>query len=67
MGFAATLAVAQGTTPTPQGTAPSAQDLTRAPAIQSVSISPDGKHLAALTSPDGEAVDVTVWSTGLNW
>jgi len=43
--------------------APSAQDLTRAPAIQSVSISPDGAHLAALTSPDGEAVDVTIWRT----
>ena len=56
MGFTAPLAVAQGT-------APSAQDLTKAPAIQSVSISPDGKHLAALTSPDGEAVDITVWST----
>jgi dipeptidyl aminopeptidase/acylaminoacyl peptidase len=63
LGFTAPLAVAQGIAPTPPGTAPSAQDLTRAPAIQSVSISPDGKHLAALTSPDGEAVDVTVWST----
>jgi dipeptidyl aminopeptidase/acylaminoacyl peptidase len=54
--FAASVATAAGTPP-------SAQDLTRAPAIQSVSISPDGKHLAALTSPDGEVVDVTVWST----
>ena len=33
--------------------APSAADLTKAPLIEDVSISPDGKHLVALTSPDG--------------
>ncbi|HEX3916811.1 MAG TPA: prolyl oligopeptidase family serine peptidase [Caulobacteraceae bacterium] len=42
---------------------PSAADLTKAPAIQDVSLSPDGKHMVALTSPDGEALDITVWST----
>ncbi len=44
-------------------TAPSAKDLTRAPSIDSVSVSPDGKHIAALSSPDGDVVDLVVWST----
>jgi dienelactone hydrolase len=44
-------------------TPPSAHDLTRAPAIESVSLSPDGKHLAALTSLDGTNADLTVWRT----
>jgi acetyl esterase/lipase len=44
-------------------TPPSAHDLTRAPAIDSVTLSPDGKHLAALTSPDGVNADLTVWRT----
>ena len=43
--------------------APSARDLTRAASIESVSISPDGKHIAALSSPDGDVVDLVVWST----
>jgi dienelactone hydrolase len=44
-------------------TLPSAADFTRAPAIESVSISQDGKHLAALSSPDGKNLDLVVWST----
>jgi len=47
----------------PPSGAPSANDLTKAPAIQDVSLSPDGKHMVALTSPDGTVVDITVWST----
>ena len=48
----------------PGGAAPpSAADLTRSPAIQDVSIAPDGKHLVGLSSPDGQVVDVVVWST----
>lgn len=43
--------------------APSASDLTKAPEIQGVSLSPDGKHMVALTSPDGAVVDITVWNT----
>ena len=43
--------------------APSAADLTRAPAISEVSVAPDGKHLVALTSPDGSVVNVSVWKT----
>jgi acetyl esterase/lipase len=43
--------------------APSAADLTRAPAIESVSIAPDGKHLVAMSSPDGKVVDIVVWRT----
>ncbi len=42
---------------------PSAADLTRAPLIQDVSVAPDGKHLVALASPDGQVVDVVVWRT----
>jgi acetyl esterase/lipase len=53
------VSVAAMAAPTP----PSAKDLTKAPEIQDVSLSPDGKHMVALTSPDGEVVDVTVWST----
>jgi acetyl esterase/lipase len=44
-------------------TPPSAHDLTRAPAIESVSLAPDGKHLAALTSLDGTNADLTIWRT----
>jgi len=42
---------------------PSAHDLTRAPAISQVSISPDGLHIAALTSPDGVKTYISIWST----
>ncbi len=43
--------------------APSARDLTRAAAISDVSISPDGQHIVALTSADGDAVNISVWKT----
>jgi dipeptidyl aminopeptidase/acylaminoacyl peptidase len=49
--------------PARAGDPPSAMALVRAPAISNVSISPDGKHLVALTSPDGTNVNVSVWST----
>lgn len=42
---------------------PSAWDLTRAPAISSLTLAPDGKHLAAVTSPDGISRYVSVWET----
>jgi acetyl esterase/lipase len=61
VGLVACLALAPAVPAAP--TAPSARDLTRAASIQSVSISPDGKHIAALSSPDGEVVDLVVWST----
>lgn len=35
----------------------------RVPAISSVVMSPDGKHLAALTSADGETVTLSIWKT----
>lgn len=53
----------KGVTVQPSGPPPSAKDFTKAPEIQDVSVSPDGKHLVALTSPDGEVVDITVWDT----
>jgi acetyl esterase/lipase len=40
---------------------PSARDFTRAAALDDVSISRDGKHIVALTSPDSEQVTISVW------
>ncbi len=45
------------------GEPPSAFALVRAPAISDVSIAPDGKHLVALTSADGDTINIAVWST----
>ncbi|OYW78329.1 MAG: hypothetical protein B7Z26_10035, partial [Asticcacaulis sp. 32-58-5] len=42
---------------------PSAQDFGRLPAISNITVSPDGKHLAALTSQDGETAIISVWNT----
>ncbi len=43
--------------------APSADDFGRLPAISSLTLSPDGKRIAALTSPDGQNNYITIWST----
>ncbi len=43
--------------------APTALDLARAPTIDKVSISRDGKHIVALASADGETVNIAVWRT----
>jgi dipeptidyl aminopeptidase/acylaminoacyl peptidase len=42
---------------------PSAEVFARRPAISNLSLSPDGKHIVAITSPDGEATFVSVWRT----
>ncbi len=42
---------------------PTAADFGRAAAISDVRISPDGKHIAALTSADGEQVVISIWRT----
>jgi len=44
-------------------TPPSAHDFARTPAISNVSVSPDGRHVAALTAPDGDKPILTVWRT----
>lgn len=49
----------QAAAPTP----PTAADFGREPAIQSVSIAPDGKHIAAVVSPDGVTSYISVWNT----
>lgn len=54
---------AQAPTADQSATLPSAWELTKAPAIDSLSLSPDGKHLAAVTSPDGINRYVSVWET----
>ncbi len=42
---------------------PTADDFGRESSIRSVSVSPDGKHIVAITSPDGVATYVSVWRT----
>ncbi|MDR3510213.1 MAG: prolyl oligopeptidase family serine peptidase [Caulobacteraceae bacterium] len=42
---------------------PSAHDFARDAAIWNVSISPDGAHIVALTSPDGVTPIISVWRT----
>jgi dienelactone hydrolase len=44
-------------------TPPSAADFARLPLISDVSISPDGQHVVALTSPDGQNEVISIWST----
>ncbi len=47
----------------PAGAPPPAWYFAASPALDNVRISPDGKHIAALASPDGKTVNVAVWST----
>ena len=54
-----TAATPAAAAPTP----PTAQDFARAPQISGVSVSPDGQHVLALTSADGQSVDISIWST----
>jgi acetyl esterase/lipase len=44
-------------------TPPSAEDFSRVAALRNVSISPDGKHIAGVVSPDGINGYVSVWAT----
>ncbi len=44
-------------------TPPTAADFTRPPLISDVSVSSDGKHIAALTAPDGQNVVISLWNT----
>lgn len=46
---------------TAQQQQPSAEAFARRPAIASVSMSPDGRHVAAVVSPDGEGRYVSIW------
>lgn len=55
---------AVGHTASPASAAPpSANDFGRVEAIRNVSISPDGNHIAAITSPDGVTPYVSIWNT----
>ncbi|HEY2661329.1 MAG TPA: prolyl oligopeptidase family serine peptidase [Caulobacteraceae bacterium] len=42
---------------------PSARDFAREPVIWDVSVSPDGQHIVALTSPDGVSPIISIWRT----
>jgi acetyl esterase/lipase len=44
-----------------QAAPPTAQDWAKKPAYASVRISPDGRHVAAVTSPDGEKTYISIW------
>ena len=55
------LGLAGASVAAPAPAPPTAKDFARAPTLTDVSVAPDGKHLAALTSPDGVSVNVTVW------
>ncbi len=60
----AALAAPQVTVPAgPNPTGPTPRDFVRVAAVQDVSISRDGKHIVALTSADGDKVNISVWST----
>lgn len=43
--------------------APAAEAFAREPAISSVSMSPDGRHIAAVVSPDGRQKFISIWRT----
>lgn len=58
MSVMAPLALAQTRTPLPQET------LTREPFLSQVQLSPDGEHMAALSSLDGETTQIAIWRTG---
>jgi dipeptidyl aminopeptidase/acylaminoacyl peptidase len=61
----ASSAAKQSAAPPPATAAalPSADDFGLAPVIRGVQLSPDGKHLLALTSSDGETSTVSIWRT----
>lgn len=42
---------------------PTSWAFTRAAAISDVTVSPDGQHIAALTSPDGDTITISIWKT----
>ena len=44
-------------------TPPTAEDFARTPLISDVSVSPDGQHVVALTSPDGVNNVISIWKT----
>ena len=56
-GLAAPVVAAAATPP------PSAADFARIPALSSLSLSPDGKHIAGLLSRDGKEVVLAIWKT----
>jgi dipeptidyl aminopeptidase/acylaminoacyl peptidase len=62
LGVAAAPMVGNADAP-PAAALPSARDFARMPGIDSVSISPDGKHIAALRSLDGQTAEIAIWST----
>lgn len=46
-----------------QSAPPPASAFAREPALASVDVSPDGRHIAALISPDGERRMIAIWKT----
>ena len=58
--LSAGFAIAQSAA-TPAGL--TARDFAREPAIQGLSISPNGKHLVGIVSPDGDTRYIAIWET----
>lgn len=54
-----TVGIASAQTPTP----PPASAWAREPAMSAVTLSPDGRHMAAIVSPDGRQRVIAVWDT----
>ena len=65
LAFAAPSLARQAAAPaTAAGVAPpSAEDFGREAAMRGVSVSPDGKHIAGIRSPDGVKAYVSIWET----
>lgn len=59
--FVAAPVTAQPASPASTSLPPSAADFGREPAISGLTISPDGQHIAAVTSPDGVNTVVSIW------
>lgn len=59
----ALVSAAPGLTQAPAAAPPSAEDFGREEAIRGVNISPDGKHIVAIVSPDGVKTYISIWRT----
>lgn len=60
---AAVMGVTLAAAPLALAAPPAAIDFARKPAITNVTLSRDGKHIAALTSPDGKISTISIWET----
>ena len=62
-GAAAALTLTLALTGSAGAAAPTSTEYSRLPVVDSVDISPDGKHIAAVSSPDGVNTVIEIWAT----